>query len=194
MRRIFLPLLLLVVALAASVQARRVDSAVNGTGQTSPTEAPELSTPILSARRAPGWASAPSADTALTQSVSAALSDVASTGSTCAIVTRDDTQLVAGNTAMGFPTGELQRLVTSVIINQVGSASGFRTTIALRRDAELVSDPATGGNRLIGNVYLIGGGDPGLATDDYAMRFAAGRSITSFDALVDDLLAEFAAR
>lgn len=193
MRRTFLPLLLVVVAVAAMIHAQRLDRLSTGTADSADSEVPALTTPIVSARRAPQWTTGPYADAALAQSVGTALTTVAADGETCVIVSRGTERLVTGNVAASFPTGELQRLVTSVVINEVGS-SGFRTEVAIAADTEVDSNEANGENRLIGDVYLIGGGDPGLATGDYVSRFGEQRNFTSFDLLVDNLIEELAAR
>jgi D-alanyl-D-alanine carboxypeptidase len=194
MRRFVLPVVLLLVVVSATVQTRRAENRINAGPPVDAAEIPGLATPIVSARRASDWVTAPQADAALTDTIRDALANVEPETQTCVVVGRDGELLASSNTAAGFPTGEFQRLITAIIIDQVGSSSGFRTQIAFASDTEVVLDDTTGQSRLVGDVYLIGGGDPGLATADYASRFGEQRVFTSFDALADTAIAELQAR
>ncbi len=92
-------------------------------------------------------------------------------------------------------TDELHRLITATVIDAAGSGGAFRTEIAIAADAEIVvTDEETGAAELQGDVWLIGAGDPGLATADYAARFDNGRVFTDFDQLAADAIAELQAR
>ena len=188
MRRLLLPILLLTVAMAATVQMNRVNEHADPGRATEVSSEPDLATPLLSARRAPEWLRSPESDALLTSSIRSALSRAGTPSSSCVVVERAGEQLAGSNLGVPLPAAELHRLLTASVINAVGSGSGFRTEIAISADAVINVDEEDGTAELEGDIWIIGGGDPGLATTDYASRFDNGRVFTNFDDLADEAL------
>ncbi len=195
MRRLLLPIVLLAVAIGATIQMSRAnEDADPGRAVEVSTEA-DLTTPIFSARRAPEWLRDPQSDTLLTAAINSVLRTDATPTLSCVLVERDGEQLAASNIGAAIRTDELHRLITATVIDSAGSGGAYRTEIAIAADAEIViTDEETGASELQGDVWLIGAGDPGLATQAYASRFENGRVFTDFDQLAADAVAELQAR
>ena len=66
MRRLLLPILLLAIAIAATVQMNRANEHADPGRATGVSTEPDLATPLLSARRAPEWLRSPESDALLT--------------------------------------------------------------------------------------------------------------------------------
>ena len=188
MRRLLLPILLLAIAIAATVQMNRANEAADPGRSTELSTQPDLATPLLSARRAPEWLRSPESDALLTEAISSVLSTAATPGTTCVLVERAGEQLAGSNLGVSFGSAELHRLITASVIDAVGSGSGFRTEIAISTDALITVDEEDGTAELEGDIWIIGGGDPGLATGAYASRFDNGRVFTDFDQLAGEAL------
>lgn len=195
MRRLLLPIVLLAVAIGAIIQMNRANEDADPGRAVEVATDPDLTTPIFSARRAPDWLRKPKSDALLSEAINGVLRTDATPTLSCVLVERDGEQLAASNIAAEIRTDELHRLVTATAIDAAGSGGGFRTEIAISNDAEIVVvDEETGASELVGDVWLIGSGDPGLATQAYATRFANGRVFTDFDRLAADAIAELQAR
>ncbi|MEM9465326.1 MAG: D-alanyl-D-alanine carboxypeptidase [Actinomycetota bacterium] len=195
MRRLLLPIVLLAVAIGAIIQMNRANEDADPGRAVEVSTEPDLTTPIFSARRAPDWLRNPKSDTLLTDAINAVLRTDATPPLSCVLVERDGEQLAASNINAQIRTDELHRLITATVVDAAGSGGGFRTEIAIANDAEIVIvDEETGAAELIGDVWLIGSGDPGLATQAYAGRFDNGRVFTDFDQLAADAIAELQAR
>ena len=188
MRRLLLPILLLTVAMAATVQMNRANENADPGRAVGFSNEPDLGTPLLSARRAPEWLRSPESDALLTSSIRSALSTAAAPSTSCVLVERAGEQLAGSNLSVPLPTAELHRLVTASVIDAVGSGSGFRTEIAISADTVINVDEEDGTAVLEGDIWIIGGGDPGLATTAYAARFDNGRVFTNFDELANEVL------
>ncbi len=179
MRRLILPVLILAVAITAMVLTGRADEAADPGQATDVSGEPSLASPILSARRAPAWLRAPIADSLLSDSVGAVLSGAPE--ATCVLVERDGEPIAANNVNAAIRPGALQRLLTITALESISNDAGFRTEVAMRNDAEIDEDGV-----LDGDLWLIGGADPVLATSDYIDRFEDGRTYTDFGLLVTD--------
>jgi len=190
MRRLFLPALLLLIAIAAVVQMNGANEAADPGMASGTTQDVPLETPIFSARRAPEWLRAPKSDSLLT----AAVADVLASGDqpelACVLVEREGERLAASNLQTPMRTNELHRFLTATLIDSAGRGSGFTTEIAYAADAEIVLlDEEAGTYELVGDIWIIGGGDPGLASDAYITRFGDDRAFTSWDQLTAEAIA-----
>lgn len=128
-------------------------------------EQPAPATPVLSARRVaatlgfPGWSAqlrAPLDQIIRTETVPA---------TTCAVAaTPADYPIYAYNADIPLVPASNQKLVTAyAALNLFGPDYRFRTTLA--------TDSRVTNGVVEGDVWLIGGGDPGLATEAYAASF-----------------------
>src|SRR5690606_4223023 len=178
-----LTLLIALIAGGAGWQAWQLDADLDDTAPAAAaTSTPPATarTPVLSARRVPRWLQAPVADAALTAQLQEIVA--ASPPDTCLSVRRDghvvfehagDTPLVPASTT---------KIVTGVAALQVpGPDTRFRTTV-VAADA-----PADG--VVTGDVWLVGGGDPVLATDDYIARYDEPQLHSDLEALADAVVA-----
>ncbi|MEO0494626.1 MAG: D-alanyl-D-alanine carboxypeptidase [Actinomycetota bacterium] len=189
MRRLLLPILLLAIAIAGLVQTNRANEDADPGRATEVSGEAELATPLLSARRAPEWLRSPESDELLTDAISSVLATGTTPSTSCVLVERAGEQLAGSNLGVALPTAELHRLVTASVIDAAGSGSGFRTEIAISTEAVITVDEEDGTAELEGDIWIIGGGDPGLATRAYADRFDNARVFTDFDQLATDALA-----
>ncbi len=189
MRRLFLPLVLLAILVAAVVLTQRADEDSDPGRATATSADPALVTPILSARRAPEWLRAPKSDSLLAEAVGIVLSSGTAPDDLCVLVQRDGEPIAANNTSAPIRGAELHRLITAAVVNAAGSGSGFRTEIAFSKDAEIRVDEEDQTAELIGDIWIIGGGDPVLSTESYISRFGDDRAFTDFDLLAGDAIA-----
>jgi D-alanyl-D-alanine carboxypeptidase/D-alanyl-D-alanine-endopeptidase (penicillin-binding protein 4) len=163
MQRWILPLLLLVVAAFAAWQAVETDSAlaeevVAVGGKT----APPLSTPLLSVRRTPEFLREPILIENLQISLDAVVEDFPS--QSCLVVTLDGEEVYSENPTLPLVPASAQKLLTAYGVYEVlGAEYTYETAVVT--DAVLVDGV------LDGDLYLIGGGDPLLATAPYTDRY-----------------------
>jgi D-alanyl-D-alanine carboxypeptidase/D-alanyl-D-alanine-endopeptidase (penicillin-binding protein 4) len=141
-----------------------------------------VQTPVLSARRAPTVVAAPIADrrlrTDLEQWASAAGPD------SCAVVVEPDGDVVLDHRADAavIPASTTKLLTATGALEALGADARFRTTA-------VAAAPAVGGV-IAGDLTLVGGGDPLLATADYLDHFERQPQIaTSFEGLAQQLVA-----
>ncbi len=184
MRRWFLPLVLLVVAGFASWQAVQTDAAladveVVEAGLT--TEAP-LTTPLLSVRRTPQWLREP----LLVDNLESSLSQLATTfpSQSCLVVTIDGEPVFSRNSTLPLVPASAQKILTAYGVYEIlGGDHTFETTIVT--DAPIVDGV------LDGDLYIVGGGDPLLATQSYVVRYdQQPHFATSIEVLADAVIAE----
>lgn len=175
-----LTLLVALIAGGAGWQAwqldDRLDAATTPDATASATPPATARTPVLSARRAPRWLQTPIADEALAAQLAQVVAD--SPADTCMVVRRDghvvfehqgDTPLVPASTT---------KIVTGVAALQVlGPDTRFRTTV------KAAAEPVDG--VVDGDVWLVGGGDPVLATDEYIARYDEPQLHTDIETLAD---------
>lgn len=143
----------------------------------------QLRTPLLSARRVPETLQQPLADEALAPEIAKLLSG--SGPNACLIVEEGDRVLNVTNPRSSLVPASNQKLVlTSAVLSQYGPDHTFTTTVA-------VSAPTVEGV-MDGTLYLIGGGDPFLATDQWRAQYGAdqeGRFTTRLEDLADAVAA-----
>jgi D-alanyl-D-alanine carboxypeptidase/D-alanyl-D-alanine-endopeptidase (penicillin-binding protein 4) len=134
-----------------------------------------LATPVLSVRRVPTLVAGPVADRRLRADLEAWAA--AAPAASCAVVQTPDGDIaldLRGDMPMR-PASTQKLLTASAALLELGADTRFRTTVV---GAAPVSGTVTG------DVALVGGGDPVLATADYAARFARQpQTFTDLDSL-----------
>ncbi|MFT5200796.1 MAG: D-alanyl-D-alanine carboxypeptidase/D-alanyl-D-alanine-endopeptidase (penicillin-binding protein 4) [Candidatus Aldehydirespiratoraceae bacterium] len=176
MRRFLLPLLVLAIAIAASILAGRANDAATPTEPASAESVDSLGTPLLSVRRIPEWLRQPSADNALDAVASAVVNNLDDQAITCLAVHRDGTAVAEVNSAAAVLPGDLHRIVTLGALDALGGTDF--TTEVVRSSAHLIEEGV-----LQGDLWVLGGGDPTLSTDLYSRRFDPDRANTSLSEL-----------
>jgi D-alanyl-D-alanine carboxypeptidase/D-alanyl-D-alanine-endopeptidase (penicillin-binding protein 4) len=142
---------------------------------------PRAVTPVLSARRVPELVVAPVAGRRLAarlDGLTAALPDPS-----CMVVRGPSGVIYAHNADRPVKPASNEKLNTAfALLATLDPASTFTTAVT-------ASAPPAGGT-VAGNLYLVGGGDPLLMTDDYAAHFRRQPQIqTDFEALADAVVA-----
>ena len=164
--RRWLPLLVLVAVALLSWQAAQVAdtdvASVTPVGYLN-----ELGSPLISARRVPETLQAPIADDALDPAIEEFIAGLSATQpnlQSCLIVEVEGRQLVneGANLAL-IPASNQKPLTTFAALEQFGPNASFTTRVAtLGPIADGVLD---------GDLYLIGGGDPFLVTDNWRTQY-----------------------
>lgn len=121
-------------------------------------------TPVLSARRVAPALAFPSQAAALASHVSPLMGGLAGDASCALVATQTSVPIYAVNPDMALIPASNQKLLTAFTALTVLGA-GYRFHTALTTDAQVVNGVVQG------DVYLIGGGDPSLATPEYAASF-----------------------
>ncbi len=163
MRRWILPFCLLIVAGFAAWQAVETDAALaEETLAQDGQSAPPARTPLLSVRRTPEFLREP----ILVQNLQASLDEVVASfpPASCLVVYIDGEEIYAENPSLPLVPASAQKILTAFgAYTILGDSHTFETAI--------VSDAPVVEGVVDGNIYLIGGGDPLLATSDYASRY-----------------------
>jgi len=174
MRRTVIPIVLLVAAVAAGVLAfltGTADDAAEGT------TTPAAATPVLSPRRVPTWFAEPVGVARLVP----ALQDVVtqSPADTCLVVTNGDKVVYQHNQSLPVVPASNMKLVTGAIaLDVLGPDFSYATKV--------VGAKPDGSGTVQGDLWLVGGGDPTLATAPYIDHFTTGSKVhTSLEALAD---------
>jgi D-alanyl-D-alanine carboxypeptidase/D-alanyl-D-alanine-endopeptidase (penicillin-binding protein 4) len=197
-RRLLVPVLLIVIALGASLQAQRVDE--DSDPGFEPDHGPPdfvVGTPMLSVRRTPEWLRQPLADNLLEAEVRVANLTRVTPPSTCIVVHRDVETTIASIQAgdLLVPASNQKLLTAAAILRLAPPSETFSTEVVHRVDAPLITpdvEPEEGEEvekTFGGDLWLIGGGDPVLSTPGYIDRYAESRAYTDFTMLAD-LVAE----
>ena len=162
MRSWILPVLLVLVAGFAAFQAVQSDRALAESPRTEGrTEAP-AATPLLSVRRAPQFIREP----VLFDNLSISLDEVAATfpAQSCLAVSIDGEEIFGDNPTLPLVPASTQKLLTAYGVYEIlGADHTFETQVLT--DAPLVDGV------LDGDLILVGGGDPLLATATYTDRY-----------------------
>lgn len=182
MRRWILPIVLLVVAGFASWQAVESDRALAETALTTDgVSEPPLATPLWSVRRTPEFLREP----ILIENLVSSLDEVAGTfpRASCLVVSLEGEEIYASNPTLPLVPASAQKLLTSYGVYEL--LGGDRTY-----ETRIVVDAPIEAGVLDGNLYLIGGGDPLLATPDYTERYEQQPHFrTAIERLADDVVA-----
>ncbi len=158
MRRLAVPLLLVVVALGCGIGAVYADTGGDTADAAVAIESPV--TPVLSARRVPEHITEDIADrrltTALTGLVDGAPPD------TCLVVDAGGRPIIDHQAGTGLiPASNEKVLVAAAALDELGPRQRFTTTV------KAASEPNRQGV-VAGDLWLVGGGDPLLTTRRYA--------------------------
>jgi D-alanyl-D-alanine carboxypeptidase/D-alanyl-D-alanine-endopeptidase (penicillin-binding protein 4) len=176
MRRFLLPLLVLAIAVAASVLAGRANDDATPAEAAAAESVDSLGTPLLSVRRIPEWLRQPTSDHALDTAARAAVANLDDKAITCLAVHRDGTAVAEVNSAGAVLPGDLHRIVTLGALDARGGTDF--TTEVVRSSAHVIEEGV-----LQGDLWVLGGGDPTLSTDPYSRRFDPDRANTSLTEL-----------
>lgn len=143
--------------------------------------AARLETSLFDYRRTPEAVAESASVNRLRSQVASALPFV--NDASCAAISVDGVAVGSVNDTLAVtPASNLKLIVAAVALEILGPDYTFVTTVQ--------SPPAVDGV-IDGNIYLVGGGDPLLTSDDYPIENDArpAFSTTSFDALADALVA-----
>ena len=179
--RLTLPVVLTLTMLIGAFQAWHTDreSAPQVASPQSPAP-PSTVTPVLSVRRAPDWLQRPTADAALDRALDAVVA--ASPADTCLVVRDNERVLYSHNAAMPLvPASTVKLLTAFASLDVLGARTSFDTTV--------VAGAAPVNGVLTGNLWIIGGGDPILSTQDYVDRFGQPQPFTNVAVLVERVAA-----
>jgi D-alanyl-D-alanine carboxypeptidase/D-alanyl-D-alanine-endopeptidase (penicillin-binding protein 4) len=185
-RRPLVTLTLIVLAATAAGagwQAIRLDAELDepALAATPPGAEPAARTPLLSARRAPRWLQIPTSDALL----AAALEPVAGAGpppDTCLVVREGARVIYARNADLPLVPASTAKIVTGVAaLDLLGAESRFHTAV------RAAAPPAAG--VIDGDLWLVGSGDPVLATSDYIARYDEPQLFTDIATLADAIVA-----
>jgi D-alanyl-D-alanine carboxypeptidase/D-alanyl-D-alanine-endopeptidase (penicillin-binding protein 4) len=174
LRALLLPVALVVVVVAS------VAGVVADTASSPARSSPSPATPVLSARRAPGLLTRPAADAALLEDLAGLLNDAPA--ATCLVVEVGDRRLVEHEPREPLiPASAMKLVVATAVLTRIGPDETFVTK---------VTGPPPVGGVVEGDLHLVGGGDPLLATAPYAESFTRQPQVfTSLEALVDQIVA-----
>ena len=147
-----------------------------------PAPAPPLSTPLISFRRVPGLIARDLNDDAFIQHVTAFANTLDSTS--CLVVRLDGVDVGSHNANVPvIPASNQKLLVAAAALHVLGVDYTFTT----QAQAAGVSNGV-----VPGDLYLVGGGDPLLTTNDYPAENINGYAVlnaTSLDSLADAIAA-----
>ncbi len=184
MRRLFLPLLTLAVVIAAGVLADRANRAADAGEPDVSVATDSLGTPFVNVRRIPEWLRQPTSNQEFEDALQSVLNEPEVPLDRCLRVHRNGTEIAVENADRGLAPAELQRLVTVAAVESLGRETVFVTKVVSNE-----ASPVTEGV-LEGDVWLVGGADPVLSTNNYLARFDDGRASTSLDQLAAELAVE----
>lgn len=173
MRRVLLPLFLLGVGALALLAARAIEG---DDSPPSPVGATSAVTPVLSPRRVPRVLLRPTGDERLRLALQPLLEQ--SPPSTCLVVEEGGREILGEQPDLGLvPASNQKTVVAHVILSALGPDTRYRTVVAA------AGTPTNG--VLEGDLWLIGGGDPLLTTDDFLGGFEGEQVHTDFAMLAD---------
>jgi D-alanyl-D-alanine carboxypeptidase/D-alanyl-D-alanine-endopeptidase (penicillin-binding protein 4) len=161
-RLLALPLLCFAVAFFA---LNRADAANQQIAERPRVDQPAPVTPVLSARRVAAALAFPGRAAQLAAVLDPLVGSAAQDASCAMVTNRAGAPIYARNPSLPMIPASNQKLLTAyTALAVLGPDHRFRTTLAT--DAQVVNGVVQG------DVWLIGGGDPVLATSDYAASFA----------------------
>lgn len=163
MQRWILPFLLLIVAAFAAWQAVETDSALaEDTIAPEGRSAPPLATPLLSVRRTPEFLREP----ILIENLQNSLDEVVATfpSQSCLVVTLEGEEVYSENATLPLVPASAQKILTAYGVYEIlGAEHTYETAV--------VTDAVLTEGVLDGDLYLVGGGDPLVATEGYTERY-----------------------
>ena len=183
MRKWVFPMVLVVVAAFASWQAVETDAALAETTEVeaaATTESP-LATPLLSIRRTPEFLREP----LLIDNLQASLDELVATfpSQSCLTVNIGGEQVYARNPTLPLVPASAQKILTAFGVYEIlGADHTYETSV--------VTDATLTDGVLDGDLYLVGGGDPLLATAEYVGRYEQQPHLaTGIEQLADAVVA-----
>ncbi|MGI9604290.1 MAG: D-alanyl-D-alanine carboxypeptidase/D-alanyl-D-alanine endopeptidase [Acidimicrobiales bacterium] len=180
MRRLLLPALLLVATGVAVLGAVISDRGNTNEPSGEAATAPAAATPVLSPRRVPTLLVEPRADAALDEVLTDIVAE--SPEGTCLVVTRDGATIFAHNPDRWMVPASTEKIFTAAAaLDGLGPDHTFTTEVRL-------TDEIGVDGVLVGDVWLLGGGDPVLDTPGYLARFPTARPATDLEGLADELV------
>ncbi|MXW61333.1 MAG: hypothetical protein F4Z58_06140 [Acidimicrobiaceae bacterium] len=188
MRRLFLPLLILAVVITASVLADRANRAADAGEPDTTVATDSLGTPIVNVRRIPEWLRQPTSNQEFEEALQGVLSQPDVPVDRCLRVHRNGTEIAVENPDSSLTPAELQRFVTVAAVESLGRETVFVTKV-VSNEASPVNEGV-----LEGDIWLVGGADPVLSTNEYLTRFDDDRASTSLDQLAAELAVELRRR
>ncbi|MCH7789358.1 MAG: D-alanyl-D-alanine carboxypeptidase/D-alanyl-D-alanine-endopeptidase [Acidobacteria bacterium] len=181
MRRMVLPVILLVTALCAAFMANSSDEDSKPAVLDTTVAEPSPVTPVLSARRVPDLVAIPAAEADLAESLSTFMDTIP--GDSCLSVSHDGRVVLEIDVDAPLVPASTQKLVTAqAVLELLGPDATFETTV-------YAAGPISDGT-INGDLWLLGGGDPVLATDDYLASYKVPPVDTDLEALADLLVAD----
>lgn len=157
MRRLILPIVLVVLAIAAAAGAYLLE---RDEADAEPTDAAvePSATPVLSPRRLPMWLLEPGGDEALRLGLQPVIDQVPV--DTCLTVSDQGRPILEHNPDLPVvPASNLKTVTAWVAMDVLGGDYTFRTSA--------VAEGAPADGVIDGNLWVVGGGDPVLATDEF---------------------------
>lgn len=154
---------------------------IGSSGSTSSANPTVARTPVLSARRAPELVLAADRDPALVRTLDEIIAD--GPPDTCASVQVDGRSIYAHQDSLPVPPASNQKLLTAQLaLDLLGADYRYTTTV---KSPEPVDDTVAG------DLVLVGGGDPVLATKDYVAHFDDPATVsTPMERLADRIVAK----
>ena len=175
-----LPVILAAAALATVLYARADDRAARA-APTGPAALANVTTPVLSARRAPLVVQAPYADAQLAAAVERRVL-ASSPADSCLVVRERGRTIYARNDQKALvPASNLKLLVAVAALDVLGAETRFATVAT--------ADAAPANGVIAGNLYVVGGGDPVLSTKDYVERYGYPFAYTDIGVLAERIVA-----
>lgn len=163
MQRWILPIVLVVVAAFAAWQAVETDNSLaEAQLATSGTSAPPSRTPLLSIRRTPEFLREP----ILVRNLQQSLDELVETfpAQSCLVVHLDGEEIYADNPTLPLVPASAQKLLTAYgVYDLIGEDQTYETVV--------LADGVITDGVLDGSLYLVGDGDPLLATSTYTDRY-----------------------
>jgi serine-type D-Ala-D-Ala carboxypeptidase/endopeptidase (penicillin-binding protein 4) len=176
--RWILPAVVAVLAIAAVGAALVVDRDDASSASSEPP--PHVVTPVFSVRRDPEWLQRPGGRDRLELALQPFFDEAPP--DRCVVVTDGGNPLVDENPDLPVVPGSNQKLlVATATLDQLGADATFSTT------ASSVSPVQDG--TINGDLYVVGGGDPVLATGDFLAQFADDPVYTDYATLADEIAA-----
>ena len=194
-RRFLLAIILAALAstaIGSYVQAQRIDSD-SDPGWVADAGPPEMvvTTPLLSVRRTPSWVAAPVTEARLTERLAVVATAPQAPAQTCLSVYRNGEPVMRQRADEPLVPASLMKIVTAaVILETAGPDATYHTEVFARSsDLAAVTDGV-----LVGDLYLVGRGDPVLSTLSYVRRFNEPRAYTDFTDLAVQTAANLRSR
>ena len=179
--RMLPPLLVAAVGVVALSRVIDATSEPAGAAESATPTSSRLATPVLSARRVVDELIEPVGQARLRDALQPLASSMGA--SSCLRVTIDGDEIVDANgTIPLIPASTLKLLTASVALDLIGPDRTAETTV------EVITGPV--GGVISGDVWLVGGGDPLLATEAYVKQFRRPQEPrTPLEALADSIVA-----